>query len=179
MNFKLSKIVFGIQQTPEEFDAKWAATIKANNLQANEWLLNLFEIRQMWVPAYVKYVFSAGMKTSERSESICNALKTSISKKNTILEFVVRLEIILNYQKQDELEADFHCFDSKPKLKTSWEIEAHMAEKYTRAIFHIFQEEVVRACACSLVLLNENEGNKIFKVGPRDMKRLVTVNEKG
>lgn len=67
-----------------------------------------------------------------------NTLKSSILKKNTILEFVVRMQLLVKKQREEEKQADFQCFDSKPKLKTRWIIEAYIAEKYTRTIFHQF-----------------------------------------
>lgn len=110
-----------------------------------------------------------------------SALKTSISKKNTIVEFAVRLQLLLNKHREEEKEADFHCFDSKPKLRTNWKIEANMAKIYTRSIFRIFQEEIGEASGFSLHLVNEEEGNKIFRVGPRDInkKKLVSVSGDG
>ncbi|XP_058111164.1 protein FAR1-RELATED SEQUENCE 5-like [Magnolia sinica] len=51
-----------------EFDALWSKMIVDYNLEENKWLQDLYTIRKMWIPAYVKKTFYAGMSTTQRSE---------------------------------------------------------------------------------------------------------------
>lgn len=48
----------------------------------------------------VRHVFSIGMQTSQWSKGMNNALKTFVLKKNKILKFVVRLQVLLNKNRE-------------------------------------------------------------------------------
>ncbi|KAL2526724.1 Protein FAR1-RELATED SEQUENCE 5 [Abeliophyllum distichum] len=56
-------------ESPDEFESRWAAVMENEAFANNEWLCNMFSIRSRWVPAYVNHIFSAGMSSSQRSES--------------------------------------------------------------------------------------------------------------
>ncbi|KAL2511137.1 Protein FAR1-RELATED SEQUENCE 5 [Abeliophyllum distichum] len=56
-------------ESPEEFEANWAAVMEDVDLASNEWLCTMYDIRGRWVKAYVKHMFSAGMSSSQKSES--------------------------------------------------------------------------------------------------------------
>lgn len=75
---------------PEEFEAAWAEVIDHSGLSTNEWLKSMYDIRFKWIPAYVNDTFSAGMSSSQRAESCHTFFKSYMSKKNTLMDFVVR-----------------------------------------------------------------------------------------
>ncbi|KAL2499865.1 Protein FAR1-RELATED SEQUENCE [Abeliophyllum distichum] len=56
-------------ESPDEFESRWAAVMENESFANNEWLCNMFAIRSQWVLAYVNHIFSAGMSSSQRSES--------------------------------------------------------------------------------------------------------------
>ncbi|TKC11306.1 hypothetical protein [Robertmurraya kyonggiensis] len=93
-------------ECPEEFERKWASIIEKANLYNNEWLKSIFELRSRWVPAYVKYVFSAGMSSSQRAESSHAFFKKYVSKKNLLMDFILRFNRALAHQRHEDLSAD-------------------------------------------------------------------------
>ncbi|XP_056698172.1 protein FAR1-RELATED SEQUENCE 5-like [Spinacia oleracea] len=59
--------------TPEEFEEDWVAVIKTFELdtkketkESYKWLEGLYNQREMWIPAYVKHIFWAGMQMTQR-----------------------------------------------------------------------------------------------------------------
>ncbi|KAL2475557.1 Protein FAR1-RELATED SEQUENCE 5 [Abeliophyllum distichum] len=56
-------------ESPDEFESRWTAVMENEAFANNEWLCNMFAIRSRWVPAYVNHIFSAGISSSQRSES--------------------------------------------------------------------------------------------------------------
>ncbi|XP_052185219.1 protein FAR-RED IMPAIRED RESPONSE 1-like [Diospyros lotus] len=62
-------------ESPEEFEQRWTEIMETTNLDSNDWLINMYEIRNRWVPTYVNHVFSAGMSSSQRVESNHSFLK--------------------------------------------------------------------------------------------------------
>ena len=56
--------------TVKDFEDEWQRIMEVYNLQDNEWLQRLFEIRESWIPVYNRSTFFGGMNTTQRSESI-------------------------------------------------------------------------------------------------------------
>lgn len=58
----------------EEFESRWASMLVEykviDHLKSNVWLGDMYNERNMWVPAYMNNYFWAGMKTTQRVESI-------------------------------------------------------------------------------------------------------------
>ncbi|WJX56896.1 hypothetical protein P8452_42510 [Trifolium repens] len=57
-------------ESSEEFELNWNTIISDYNLEGNGWLSKMYGLRSMWIPAYFKDVFIAGiLRTTSRSES--------------------------------------------------------------------------------------------------------------
>ncbi|XP_060670968.1 protein FAR-RED IMPAIRED RESPONSE 1-like [Ziziphus jujuba] len=151
-------------ERPEEFERKWASIIKKENLHDNEWLKSIFELRSRWVPAYVNHVFSAGMSSSQRVESSHAFFKRIISKKNLLMDFILRFNRALAHQHHEDLNADHVDINEKPVLKQPLEMEKQMAEIYTRKIFYTFQDELWHSLVTVPQIVSENDTNKMYTV---------------
>ncbi|XP_073138914.1 protein FAR1-RELATED SEQUENCE 5-like [Henckelia pumila] len=68
-HYQMIKNAIANSTTPDDFDRSWKEVIKCAKLELNGWLSLMYEIRHKWVPAYFNHVFSAGMSSSQRSES--------------------------------------------------------------------------------------------------------------
>ncbi|XP_060674867.1 protein FAR1-RELATED SEQUENCE 5-like [Ziziphus jujuba] len=77
-------------ECPEEFERKWVTTIEKASLNNTDWLKSIFELRSRWVPAYVNHIFSAGMSSSQRAESSHAFFKKYVSKRNLLMDFILR-----------------------------------------------------------------------------------------
>ena len=53
----------------------------------NKWLIDLFKLKEKWAEAYVKRTFTAGMKTTQFSESFNADLKDCLHTNLNIVEF--------------------------------------------------------------------------------------------
>ncbi|XP_021723196.1 protein FAR-RED IMPAIRED RESPONSE 1-like isoform X2 [Chenopodium quinoa] len=53
--------------TEEEFEVNWTLAMESYGLANDDWLTVLYDERHMWIPAYMKHLFWAGMKTTQRS----------------------------------------------------------------------------------------------------------------
>ncbi|KAL2512891.1 Protein FAR1-RELATED SEQUENCE 5 [Abeliophyllum distichum] len=56
-------------ESPDEFEEHWAAIMENREFAENEWLCSMYVICSRWIPSYVNHIFSAGMSSSQRSES--------------------------------------------------------------------------------------------------------------
>ncbi|KAL2511929.1 Protein FAR1-RELATED SEQUENCE 5 [Abeliophyllum distichum] len=146
-NDQYHRLVHIIKQSesPAEFEQQWIEIMETTELGNNEWLSSLFEIRNRWVPAYVKHVFAAGMSSSQRSESGHSFLKKYVNKKNSLTDFVTRFNRALVHQRHEELAANHIDLTQTPKVTTTLMMENQMVQIYTKKIFLLFQNELVQS----------------------------------
>ncbi|KAL5840161.1 hypothetical protein ACOSQ4_012769 [Xanthoceras sorbifolium] len=86
--------------TVNEFESKWLELIENCKLHENWWLQSLYEIRSKWGPVF-KYV----------------------SKKNSLMDFILRFNRALAHQHHEELIAYHTDSNGKPMLKSQWSME--------------------------------------------------------
>ncbi|XP_038723713.1 protein FAR1-RELATED SEQUENCE 5-like [Tripterygium wilfordii] len=148
----------------EEFDVQWAEVIESSGLNTNEWLKALYDIRSKWIPAYVNDTFSAGMSSSQRAESCHAFFKSYVSKKNTLMDFVVRFSRALKRQRHQELYLDHKDINEQPVMKTMFGVEKSLAEFYTQTMFYKVQEELFQSMAYIATFEHESGNLKFYIV---------------
>ncbi|KAL2527318.1 Protein FAR1-RELATED SEQUENCE 5 [Abeliophyllum distichum] len=129
-------------ESPAEFEQHWTEVMETTELDNNEWLSSMYEIRSRWVPAYVKHVFAAGMTSSQRSESGHSFLKKYVDKKNSLTNFITRFNSALAHQRHPELVANHIDINEKPRVSSAFMMENQMLQIYTKKIFLLFQKEI-------------------------------------
>ncbi|KAF7142258.1 hypothetical protein RHSIM_Rhsim05G0121500 [Rhododendron simsii] len=150
--------------TPEEFDAKWIDVVHKANLSSNEWLKGLYEIRERWVPAYMKHMFFAHMTSSQRAEISHAFFKRYMSENNSLWDFMTRFDRALSKLRHNELDLDHKDLNEKPPLKTVAPMELTMSELYTRVIFYKFQDELHQILAYVVTMTHEDEHRYLYNV---------------
>ena len=129
-------------ETPTEFEQGWKSVIHDFGLENNSWLSHLYDIRDMWVPAYFRDLFlGAVLRTTSRSESENNFFSHFTNPHLSLVEFWMRYESAIELQRYGQLQADNETSTSMPVLQTSKHLERHAAETYTYANFYKFQDE--------------------------------------
>ncbi|XP_058217039.1 protein FAR1-RELATED SEQUENCE 5-like [Rhododendron vialii] len=157
-------------ESPEEFEAIWVDLVGKSMLSNNEWLQGKYEIRERWVPAFTKHIFSAHMTSSQRAEISHSFFKRYVSLDNSMLDFVTRFNSALSRLRHNELDLDHKDVNEKPILKTSYLMEKRMSEIYTLAIFKKFQEEIFQIGAYVLTLTHEDEHRCVWEVQREEME---------
>ncbi|XP_073034950.1 protein FAR1-RELATED SEQUENCE 5-like [Primulina eburnea] len=141
-HYRSIKNVIQNSTTPDEFEKSWEDVIKCANLEQNDWLSLMYELRQKWVPIYFNHIFCAGMSSSQRSESSHAFFKRYVSNKNSLMDFITRFNRALRHQRHNELVADHIDMNEHPKIKTNWPMEAQMVKVYTKKKYVEFQSEM-------------------------------------
>ncbi|XP_073121051.1 protein FAR1-RELATED SEQUENCE 5-like [Henckelia pumila] len=124
-HYRSIKNVIANSIAPDEFENSWKEVIKYANLEKNDWLSLMYELRHKWVPAYFNHIFSAGMSSSLRSESSHAFFKRA-----------------LRHQRHNELVANHIDMNEHPKTKTIWPMETQMVKVYTKKKWMEFQNEM-------------------------------------
>ncbi|GAB2277654.1 hypothetical protein Dimus_039239 [Dionaea muscipula] len=151
-------------ETSEQFVVGWQQVLKKANLSDNDWLQNLYNIRERWVPAYMKHLFSAHMTSSQRAEISHAFFKKYVSSNNSLLDFVTRFERALSHIRHNETTQDHRDMTERPHLKTMYPMEKTMSELYTHEIFYIFQEELFQNVAYKVTCTLEDEHQCVYTI---------------
>ncbi|XP_015873603.2 protein FAR1-RELATED SEQUENCE 5-like [Ziziphus jujuba] len=163
-NYHLLRNIILNSETIEEFERSWRGKIQKNKLEDNDWLCQLYEERGRWVPIYVKHMFAAEVSSSQATESCHSFLERRISKKHSLMDFIIRFNRALQQQRYEELMADHYDINEQPLLQSMWPIEKQMARVYTRKVFQSFQDEIFESSACIINNLCEDEVSVSYAV---------------
>ncbi|KAG7973808.1 hypothetical protein I3843_06G015600 [Carya illinoinensis] len=125
----------------------------------NDWLENLYNRRQKWVPAYLQTTFCAGMSTTQRSESMNKFFKDYVRS--------ITMVSILFISTRKDLDARYF----KEKEKDTIEEEA--ASVYTRKSFEIFQDELFNSQQYKASKVQKEGESKIYVVAPNGKEKPI------
>uniref|UniRef100_A0A803M0D1 Protein FAR1-RELATED SEQUENCE n=1 Tax=Chenopodium quinoa TaxID=63459 RepID=A0A803M0D1_CHEQI len=103
----------------------------------------LYEERAMWVPAFLKHLFWAGMRTTQRVESIHSFFDGYLSRHTLLHEFVERYVEALEVRATAEKKADDNNARYVRKAYSDFPAELIFQKIYTDAKF----KEVQRECS--------------------------------
>ncbi|CAL9029750.1 unnamed protein product [Prunus brigantina] len=146
----------------DEFDAKWNIVVTKAGLTDHPWLSSMFDLRKSWVPAYARHFFAAGMSSSQRAECSHGFFKQYISRRNSLMDFIIRFERALSQQRQKELVADHVDAFEAVQCILPMPMNKQMATLYTRTMFKKFEQELIQSTACFLELKTEDASKVVF-----------------
>ncbi|GJZ91742.1 FAR1-related sequence 5-like protein [Tanacetum coccineum] len=161
-NFKerFDKIVWNMFIEPLKFEEKWSELIEDFGLQSHKWLTKMFNLREIWIPAYfIDSPLYGLMRTTSRSESENSFFKSFTSPGATLVSFMMSYESAMERQRYRQEALDFKTIEAAPKCETKLAIELHAARVYTRTIFLLVQTEINEGCwNCTIQDLKIDEG---------------------
>lgn len=113
------------------------------DIQNNKWLNRMYQIRNLWIPSYLRdFPLSGLMRTTSRSESENYAFSSFLNSDCNLVNFMVSFESAMEKQRHNQSLLDFQCSSRFSKPRTPLPIERHASEVYTRSIFLIIQREI-------------------------------------
>ncbi|KAI9186774.1 hypothetical protein LWI28_020717 [Acer negundo] len=87
----LSKFIDEIEEE-NQFLIAWNEMLEKYNAQNNNWLKNIFNIREKWASTYVRHVWSVGMKSTQFSENFNANLKDYLKSDFNVAQFFMHFE---------------------------------------------------------------------------------------
>ncbi|XP_022014754.1 protein FAR1-RELATED SEQUENCE 5-like [Helianthus annuus] len=116
-NFKerISGVVWTDILTPEEFKSEWEVVIGEFNLADNDWLSDIFALRESWIPAYYRMEELSGlMRTTSRLESENHVFGQVCNSKATLVEFMTHYETAIEAQRHTHRKNDHESRYKRP-----------------------------------------------------------------
>ncbi|KAI8524109.1 hypothetical protein RHMOL_Rhmol13G0124100 [Rhododendron molle] len=138
--------------------------VKENGLEGNEWLQQLYEIRDSWVPVYNRGTFFAGMNTTGRSEGVNSFFDAFVTSTTNLKEFVVKYDQALKRIVKRESDEDFESEHKFRIVKDNEFLLKHAAKVYTRNIFNKFKDEISEALNYKVEEMTNADGFQSFMV---------------
>ncbi|GLT47989.1 hypothetical protein SLA2020_216340 [Shorea laevis] len=116
-----------------------------NEKKSWRWLESMYEKRYNWIDAYLKDTFFAGMRSSQRSESINAFFDGYVNSMTPLHEFVSQYSKALQCRREEEENEDLVTMRMKPNFQGMHPLEVHAGKVYTRKLFTKFQLEFKEA----------------------------------
>ncbi|KQK15751.1 protein FAR1-RELATED SEQUENCE 5 [Brachypodium distachyon] len=132
-----------------EFLAAWREMLEKYDLEDNQWLKDLFALKEKWALPYGRRAFYADMKSVQQKENLSHELKKHLSLECDLLSFFVQFERLLCDRRIAELQADVGASHSTKK-PPSMRILRQAANIYTHAAYKMFEREFELYMDCML-----------------------------
>ncbi|QHO07828.1 Protein FAR-RED ELONGATED HYPOCOTYL [Arachis hypogaea] len=126
---------------------------------------DLYEDRHIWVPIYLDHHFWAGMRSTQRSESMHSFFNKYITRNSSLIQFVKQYDNCLGSREQAERESDAADFHTVIPCATKSSIEAQFQDAYTHAKFREVQAQFRGKANCITRLKNSALGYSVYEVG--------------
>jgi hypothetical protein len=124
----------------------------------------LYSERTYWVPVYMKDTFWAGMKTTQRSESMNSFFDGYVHSQTTLKEFVDQFDNALRRMVERERKSDFDSFNRTIQCFSPFPLEKAFQEVYTNAKFKEVQAEFMKVVSCNNSCLSSEGAISTYQV---------------
>ncbi|XP_059446426.1 protein FAR1-RELATED SEQUENCE 5-like [Corylus avellana] len=154
VNHHSQSILFGTTLISSEDTENFVgcqSLLDSYDLKDHDWLRRLYNERTFWVPAYLKGVFWAGMRTTQRSESMNAFFDGYVRPSTTLKQFVDQYDVALRKKVENESLADFKSFNTKlPCVKVQNEVveDAYLKVVTYVVYFNEDEDEFEVKCTC-------------------------------
>lgn len=99
-------------------------------------------MKEKWAWAYVRKTFTAGMRSTQLSESFNSNLKNNLKSDLNLVQFFTHFKRVVNGKRNNESEADYESRHKLHRLKTKKvQMFAQTGTIISPKIFDEFQEE--------------------------------------
>ncbi|XP_057248234.1 protein FAR1-RELATED SEQUENCE 5-like [Beta vulgaris subsp. vulgaris] len=151
--------------TITEFEQTWTTMTTKYKLEDDRWFNRLYSLKEKWCTAFSKDFFSAGILSSQRSESANHAIGFKASKTTSLSDFFsIFQQTVIRWRRQEERD-DFDCTKGIPKSDLCMSpLLKHAALVYTHTLFRDFEDEFKHAMASAIELVGTQGNTLTYRV---------------
>lgn len=160
----------------DEFLHAWDAMLDKYSIHDNSWLQKIFEVKEKWARPYIKYSFSAGIRSSNLSDSLNSSLRNHLKSDMNLVQFFRHFERVFNDNWYKELESEYNSREKLPKFKIKAPMLMQTAVIYTNNIFQLFQSEYEEFQSAYITYRNESSPTHEYLVAICDQPTVYKVN---
>ncbi|XP_021749705.1 protein FAR1-RELATED SEQUENCE 5-like [Chenopodium quinoa] len=152
---ELFDIVLKYTDTIQEVEHYWSSMLTKYDCKNNSWINNLYNIRDMWCPAYCKDYFSGGILSSQRSETTNRSVSRRLHITHGLCEFYNSFIEVVDEWRSKESRNDYDSMTGNRHLV--WAdvgLLEHARNIYTIQVYIQFQDNFLIVHANILVRLD-------------------------
>ncbi|KAM0828982.1 hypothetical protein ACQ4PT_067178 [Festuca glaucescens] len=160
------KDVIDYSMTPEEFEQRWENMVERHAVADNTHFLDLYDLREYFVPAYFRHRFFPFLQTTSRSEGFNAVLKQCVHPHDSLVRFFKQY---MKLQERINVTEDGHEFDGDDKIVRLWgdfPMEKQILLTYTMPIYNRFQLELRKITSYNVRDIGVTEQGSIHEVVP-------------
>ncbi|XP_074265502.1 protein FAR1-RELATED SEQUENCE 5-like [Silene latifolia] len=151
-----------------EFEQTWHKMLSDYGLVNHSWFKRLYKHRAKWSTAFNNQFFSAGILSSQRSESTNHAMGFQASKTTSVTEFFGIFENTVKRWRGEEERKEFNGIRSTPSsVYPLVDLLLHASQVYTLELFRVFEKEFALAMGTrAVILLIDDPEVLLYRVYP-------------
>ncbi|KAH9752374.1 protein FAR1-RELATED SEQUENCE [Citrus sinensis] len=131
--------------TVAEFETQWSTIVAEFALEHHAWVQKIYSKWCNWAEAYLRGTFFAGMRSTQRCESMNAYLSRFVQHKLKLYEFVQQIDRALRNIRTTETSDEFKTKYSAPVLRTHLQsLEKHAAQLFSLRVFSKARDEMLR-----------------------------------
>ncbi|KAH6801367.1 hypothetical protein C2S52_001831 [Perilla frutescens var. hirtella] len=149
----------------EEFEHCWSSMISTYHLEDNSWFSRLYLLKEKWCTGLNNDFFSAGILSSQRSESTNSAIGFNARKSTSLTEFYDIFKRTVQSWRRNEASDEFQCSRAQPtSFMPLTGLLKHASEVYTLTLFTDFEAEFLRCISLNCELIHSDERLRFYNV---------------
>ncbi|KAG8050960.1 hypothetical protein GUJ93_ZPchr0009g2303 [Zizania palustris] len=166
LEYSFKKCLFDCEDEVN-FLTAWREMLEKYDLEDNQWLVDLFSLKEKWALPYGREAFYADMKSAQQKESLGIELKKHLSLEFDLLSFFKQFERILCDRRSAEMQADMDASQSTKK-PPPMRMLRQASNVYTPAAFKMFEREFELYMDCMLYICGEMGAISEYRVTIED-----------
>ncbi|XP_057734529.1 protein FAR-RED IMPAIRED RESPONSE 1-like [Arachis stenosperma] len=150
--------------TKDDFDRNWNDFLTKYGLGGNKWFSELYEDRHIWIPVYLDHHFWAGMRSTQKSESMHSFFNKFIAQNSSLRQFVKQYDNCLTSREQADREFDAADFHTVIPCATKSAIETQFQRVYIHEKFREVQTQFRGKVNCITRSMHSTLGFTTYEV---------------
>ncbi|XP_074265281.1 protein FAR1-RELATED SEQUENCE 5-like [Silene latifolia] len=147
-----------------EFEATWRTMTTEYGLDNHPWFNRLYSLRNKWCTAFNNMYFSAGILSSQRSESTNHTMSFQASKTTSVTEFFGIYETtVRRWRKEEELK-EFNSIRATPtSVFPLVDLLQYASQIYTLHLFRVFEKEFGLAMGTQTAIIQSEDSTLLYR----------------
>ncbi|CAJ2664161.1 protein FAR1-RELATED SEQUENCE 5-like [Trifolium pratense] len=135
-----------------DFERKWNDMVTECGVEDNNWVLDMYEKKEMWATAHIRGKFFGGFRTTSRCEGLHAKIGKFVNYRNNLTEFLQHFNQCIEYLRYKELEADYLSMHGERVTQTEFHLlEKNASKVYTKNVFFLFRTIMQKSSAVKVV----------------------------
>ncbi|KAK9665170.1 hypothetical protein RND81_14G095100 [Saponaria officinalis] len=151
-------------ESSDEFEMTWQKMIVDFQLEKNSWPCSLYKLRNRWSAGLSNDVFSAGILSTQRSESTNHVLNDISTTTTGLTIWVRRFENLVDGWRKKESNEDFRCKHESPFCEINIGLIKHAKRAYTINMFTRFKIQYILMLEMTWKELDSDGSTTMYEV---------------